>query len=74
MTEHEEKADGKHTAWEQHNLSQLRYFRSLSLRSKMQAIESLAQIARRFQQMRDDGAFRSPAEHLRELPSHRKEP
>ena len=39
-------------AWEEHNLSQLRYFRSLSLRTKLEAVEGMADIVRRFQELR----------------------
>jgi hypothetical protein len=39
-------------AWAQHNLSQLRYFRSLSLREKFQAVEGMADIWRQLEQMR----------------------
>lgn len=48
-------------AWEEHNLSQLRYFRSLSLREKMEAVEGMADVLRRFEEMRARGEFTSPA-------------
>lgn len=38
-------------AWEEHNLSQLRYFRSLSLRTKLEAVEGMADIVRRFEEL-----------------------
>jgi hypothetical protein len=38
--------------WLAHNLSQLRYFRSLSLREKMQAVEGMADIVRRLEDIR----------------------
>ena len=38
-------------AWEEHNLSQLRYFRTLSLQEKM------ADVLRRFEEMRGRGEF-----------------
>ena len=46
-------------SWDEHNLSQLRYFRSLSLREKLQAVEGMADVVRRFQQMRETGKFSS---------------
>jgi len=50
------------SAWAAHNRSQLRYFRSLSLRRKMEAVEGMADLVRHFERMRAAGAFRpSPA-------------
>jgi len=43
--------------WEEHNRSQLRYFRSLSLREKMRAVEGMADVLRRFEEMRARGEF-----------------
>ena len=39
-------------AWRAHNLSQLLYFRSLSLREKFEAIEGMAEIVRLLERMR----------------------
>lgn len=39
-------------AWQAHNLSQLIYFGSLSLREKFEAVEGMADIVRRLEQMR----------------------
>jgi len=44
-------------AWEEHNLSQLRYFRTLSLHEKMAAVEGMADVLRRFEEMRGRGEF-----------------
>ena len=44
--------------WEEHNLSQLRYFRSLSLREKLQAVEGMADVVRHFQHIRAQGGFK----------------
>lgn len=38
-------------AWVEHNVSQLLYFRSLSLRAKLEAIEGMAAVVRRLQKM-----------------------
>jgi len=46
-------------AWEAHRMAQLRRFRALSLREKLQAVEGMADVARRFEEMRREGAFRS---------------
>jgi hypothetical protein len=73
MAERDAGNDRERTAWEQHNLSQLRYFRSLSLRGKMQAIENLCRIAQRFKQMRESGAFQCTSGHATEPPLKRDE-
>jgi hypothetical protein len=44
-------------AWETHNVSQLVYFRSLSLSEKMQAVQGMADVVRRFEEMRAKGEF-----------------
>jgi len=44
-------------AWREHNLSQLRYFRSLSLRTKLEAVQGMADVIRRFGEMRKQGRF-----------------
>jgi len=46
-------------SWEEHNLSQLRYFRSLSLREKMEAVQGMADVVRHFEEMRARGEFTS---------------
>jgi hypothetical protein len=53
------EAPDRETAWREHNLSQLRYFRSLSLRSRMEAVQGMADVIRRFEQMRRDNRFRT---------------
>ena len=45
--------------WRAHELSQLRRFRALSLRRKLEAVEGMADGVRRLNQMRREGAFRS---------------
>ena len=39
-------APNEDDAWREHNLSQLRYFRSLSLREKLLSLEGMAEIVR----------------------------
>ena len=41
--------------WDEHNLSQLRYFRSLSLREKLQAVMGMADVVRHLRQIRAQG-------------------
>jgi hypothetical protein len=45
--------------WDEHKLSQLRYFRSLSLREKLQAVEGMADVVRHFQTVRAQGGFKT---------------
>ena len=51
-------------SWRAHNLSQLLYFRSLSLREKLEAVEGMAEVVRLLERMRaaektkTDGAHR----------------
>ncbi len=53
------RTDLQGAAWEAHNISQLVYFRSLSLREKMQAVQGMADVVRRFEEMRTNGEFRA---------------
>ncbi|MFN0314851.1 MAG: hypothetical protein ACKVQA_07430 [Burkholderiales bacterium] len=50
--------------WDEHELSQLRYFRSLSLSEKLKAVEGMADVVRHFQYMRSQGKFK-PASKAR---------
>ena len=52
----------KEEAWRDHNLSQLRYFRSLSLREKFLAIEGMADVIRRLEEARASGAHQPQSE------------
>ena len=47
-TEPAPRPESEQLAWEEHSLSQLRYFRSLSLREKMVAVQGMADVVRRF--------------------------
>jgi hypothetical protein len=58
MSELPDKVSDKEAAWREHNLSQLLYFRSLSLRSRLEAVQGMADVIRRFEEMRIDGRFR----------------
>lgn len=57
MSNNRRQTDSEQAAWEAHNISQLVYFRSLSLREKMQAVQGLADVVRRFEEMRARGEF-----------------
>jgi hypothetical protein len=46
-------------AWAAHNLSQLQYFRSLSLRGKLEAVQGMADVVRRFRELKEQGRFGS---------------
>lgn len=46
-------------AWDTHHLFQLKYFRSLSLLQKLQAVEGMADVVRRLQQVRAEGGFKT---------------
>ncbi len=52
--------------WDEHNLSKLRYFRSLRLREKLQALEGMADVVRHFQQIRAQGGFKARSEQADE--------
>lgn len=57
MSNDRTQAGSEQAAWEAHNISQLVYFRSLSLRKKMQAVQGMADMVRRFEEMRAKGEF-----------------
>jgi hypothetical protein len=59
MTDSANKPLDPEVAWREHNLSQLRHFRSLSLRARMEAVQGMADVIRRFEEMRRQGKFRS---------------
>jgi hypothetical protein len=42
------------TAWRAHNLEQLLYFRSFSLREKLEAVEGMAEVVRLLERMREN--------------------
>ncbi len=50
-------------AWHEHNLEHFRYFRSLSLRTKLEAIEGMADTVRRFQELRAQRKLQTPAKN-----------
>lgn len=48
------------SAWKAHELDQLMYFRSLSLRKKLEAVEGMADVVRHFQKVREEGGLKEP--------------
>lgn len=66
-------ATDERQAWKDHALSQLRYFRSLSMREKMAAVQGMADVVRRLQQMRAEGAFEGSSFLQQPPPGERRE-
>jgi hypothetical protein len=52
--------------WDEHNLWQLRYFRSLSLREKLQAVVGMADVVRHLRQIRAQGGFKAGSQQADE--------
>ncbi|MGQ0656331.1 MAG: hypothetical protein ACT4P4_29425 [Betaproteobacteria bacterium] len=59
--EREDEAADLARAWEEHELSQLRYFRSLPLRERMAAVQGMCDVLRHFARMRAQGKFKPGA-------------
>jgi len=59
MREDRDDIDWSLTTWEGSRRAQLRRALSLTLRERMQAVEGLADVARRLQQMRAQGEFKT---------------
>lgn len=49
------------TTWEGSRRAQLRRARTLTLRERMEAVEGMAEVARRFEEIRRAGSFRKAA-------------
>jgi len=52
-------ASNQEDGWEAHRMTQLRRFRALSLREKLEAVEGMADVAQRLAEMRQEGKFQS---------------
>ena len=50
-------ADAVKRAWNAHNREHFRYFQSLSLRTKLEAVEGMADTVRRFRELREQRNF-----------------
>lgn len=61
MSEAEQGIDWSVTTWEGNRRAQLRRALELTLRERLQAVEDVAEVARRFEEMRAKGEFRSAA-------------
>jgi hypothetical protein len=59
MGEERNEIDWELTTWEGSRRAQLRRALTLTLRQRMQAVKDLADVARRFQELHAQGAFRS---------------
>jgi hypothetical protein len=57
MSKHTDPPDSA-AAWREHNLAQLQYFSSLSLRAKLRAVEGMADVVRRLEHMRRSGKLK----------------
>ena len=71
MSEASDKIDWSVTTWEGSLRAQLRRTLTLTVRERMEALEDLGDVARRFQEMRAQGAFKSASAKLSEPPSTR---
>ena len=52
--------DAVKRSWQKHNLEHFLYFRSLSLYTKLEAVEGMADMVRRFQELHARRRFRTP--------------
>lgn len=59
MSDSTPKAPDPDKAWREHELAQLRQFRSLTLRARLEAVEGMADVIRRLETMRREGKLRS---------------
>jgi hypothetical protein len=59
MSENPDDIDWSLTTWEGSRRAQLRHALTLTLRERMEAVEGLADVARRLQEMRAQGKFKS---------------
>jgi hypothetical protein len=59
MSEKRDEVDWSLTTWEGSRRAQLRHALELTLRERMEALEDLADVARRLAQMRERRAFES---------------
>jgi len=59
MTEPEPQIDWSATTWEGSRRAQLRQAQKLTIRERLAAAEGLAEVARRFEQIRAQGGFKA---------------
>lgn len=62
MSEGRDDIDWSVTTWDGSRRAQLRHALTLTLRERMEAVEGLAEVARRFQEMRARGELRTMSE------------
>lgn len=58
MSEERDDIDWSLTTWEGSRRAQLRYALTLTLRQRLEAVEGMADVVRRFQEMRAQGKFK----------------
>ena len=58
MSKDDQNIDWSVTAWEGSRRAQVRHALTLTLRERLEAMEGLADVARRFEEMREQGKFR----------------
>lgn len=59
MSEEKDDIDWSLTTWEGSRRAQLRYALTLTLRQRLEAVEGMADVVRRFQEMRAQGKFKA---------------
>ena len=59
MNENRDDIDWSLTTWDGARRAQLRHALTLTLRERMEALEGMADVARRFREMRAQGEFKS---------------
>lgn len=59
MSEERDDIDWSVTTWEGSRRAQLRQALKLTLRERLEAVEGMAEVARRFQEMRAQGKFKA---------------
>ena len=62
MSENWDDIDWSLTTWEGSRRAQLRYALTLTLRERMEAVEGMGDVARRFEHMRAEGKFKNSKE------------
>jgi hypothetical protein len=74
MSEQQDDIDWSVTTWEGSRRAQLRHALKLTLRERLEAAEGLAEVLRRFEEMRAGGGFRSASEETPQAAQSAREP
>jgi CRISPR-associated endonuclease/helicase Cas3 len=62
----EERTREEQRSWEEHDRAQLRQFRAMSLCEKLKAVEGMADVVRRLEEMRERGELKTAVDPARE--------